>query len=99
MTLTNSTVDVEQWGIFELALHGSAAGNFTMGGTLATIGSAIVVGVAAMATAASVGVQRETSRAGSPSLLAQRTHLSAGGTASSGGSSLAGPGSAANGPP
>ena len=27
MTLTNSTADVEQWGIFELELHGSAEGN------------------------------------------------------------------------
>jgi len=27
MTLTNSTADVEQWGIFELALRGSAEGN------------------------------------------------------------------------
>src|SRR5437867_13400733 len=27
MTLTNSTTHVEQWGIFELALRGSAEGN------------------------------------------------------------------------
>ncbi len=27
MTHTNSTADVEQWGIFELALRGSAEGN------------------------------------------------------------------------
>jgi Domain of unknown function (DUF5060)/Domain of unknown function (DUF5605)/Protein of unknown function (DUF4038) len=27
MTLTNSTAQVEQWGIFELTLHGSAEGN------------------------------------------------------------------------
>src|SRR5579859_6491335 len=27
MTVTNSRTDVEQWGIFELALHASAAGN------------------------------------------------------------------------
>ncbi len=27
MTVTNSTAIVEQWGIFELELHGSAEGN------------------------------------------------------------------------
>src|SRR5437764_12394203 len=27
MTVTNNTAHVEQWGIFELALHGSAEGN------------------------------------------------------------------------
>src|SRR2546426_2510390 len=27
MTVTNSTANVEQWDIFELALHGSAEGN------------------------------------------------------------------------
>jgi hypothetical protein len=27
MTRTNSTADVEQWGIFEIALQGSAEGN------------------------------------------------------------------------